>query len=303
MRPSSNITPIVLFVYNRPWHTRQTVEALQKNELAGQSDLIIYSDGSPNEKAQVGVREVREYIKTITGFNRIEIIERKRNLGLANSIIAGVTDVVDNYGWVIVMEDDLVSSPFLLRYMNAALNYYENDERIASIGAYTFPVKSKLPEAFFLRYASSWGWATWKRGWDIFNCNGEKLLAELNEKGLYKRFDFDGAYPYTKMLKEQINGNNDSWAIRWYASAFLAEKLTLYPGKSLVNNIGHDCSGSHCGIENRFDVTVSEHPIIMATIKNIDVIENADAFHEISQFLKRNIVVRIISRIKRTIKS
>lgn len=258
---------IALFVYNRPWHTKQAIEALQKNKLAKESDLIIFSDGPKgegresvvaNQISAVGgqktdhrqpitdyrIQEVREYIRTITGFKSLRIVERERNLGLANSIISGVTEVVNKYGKIIVLEDDLVTSPYFLQYMNDALNLYENEEKVISIHGYVYPIEG-LPETFFLKGADCWGWATWKRGWDLFEADGKKLLTQLKEKKLLKRFDFDEAYPYTKMLKDQIEGKNDSWAIRWYASALIHDKLTLYPGKSLVKNIGTDSSGTH----------------------------------------------------------
>ena len=293
------LSPIVLFVYNRPWHTRQTIKALQNNELADQSDLFIYSDGPKEEQAKNKVKEVRNYIHTVHGCKTVTIREREKNMGLASSIIDGVTAVVNEYERVIVLEDDLVTSPFFLRYMNDALNLYECEEKVISIHGYIYPLSEKLPSTFFLRSADCWGWATWKRGWDLFEGDGQKLLNELEEKKLTRLFDFNGAYGYTQMLRDQIAGKNDSWAIRWYASAFLADKLTLYPGKSLVNNIGHDDSGVHCGKSNRLDVDVTQHPI---TINNIDVIESVYAYRKISQFFSRDIIVRVLSRIKRAIK-
>ncbi len=194
--------------------------------------------------ADYRVKEVREYIRTITGFKSLRIVERETNLGLATSIISGVTEVVNQYGRIIVLEDDMVTSPFFLRYMNDALDLYENEEKVVSIHGYVYPIQG-LQETFFIKGADCWGWATWKRGWDLFDADGEKLLNELKKAGLLKRFDFDGAYPYTKMLRDQIEGKNNSWAIRWYASALLHDKLTLYPGKSLVHNIGTDASGTH----------------------------------------------------------
>jgi len=242
------LAPIVLFAYNRPEHTRWTLEALQKNELADESDLYFFSDGAKNETAKQQIVQVRNYIRSVTGFRKVEIIERSENWGLARSIISGVTEIVNKYGKIIVLEDDLVASPFFLKYMNEALDLYEREDNVISIHGYIYPVKEKLPETFFLRGADCWGWATWKRGWEIFEPDGNKLLMELKDKKLTKEFDFDGSYPYVKMLEDQIADKNNSWAIRWYASAFLANKLTLYPGESLVHNSGFDGSGTHSGI-------------------------------------------------------
>ncbi|HRU00618.1 MAG TPA: glycosyltransferase, partial [Victivallales bacterium] len=195
------LAPIALFVYNRPWHTRQTVTALQNNELAAESELVVFSDGPKVEKNkektknnEEKVKEVRDYIKSINGFKTVKIIERTQNLGLANSIISGVTEIVNQYGKIIVLEDDLVTSPHFLRFMNEALDLYEKEEDVISIHGYVYPIPD-LPETFFLKGADCWGWATWKRGWDLFEPDGKKLLRELKEKKLLKRFDFNGTYP------------------------------------------------------------------------------------------------------------
>jgi hypothetical protein len=276
-----NLAPIVLFTYNRPWHTKQTVEALQKNIYAEQSHLFIFSDGPKTEKDEPKVKEVREYLKTIKGFKNIEIIERDKNWGLANNIIDGITKVVNQYGRVIVLEDDLVTSPYFLKFMNDGLNIYEEEEKVISVHGYVYPIKG-LPEIFFLRGADCWGWATWKRGWDLFEKDGKKLLDELEKRKLTKLFDFNGAYPYTKMLKNQVEGKVDSWAIRWYASAFIQEKLTLYPGISLVKHIGD--LGTHVKDSSLFDVELSEKPIF---VKRIPPIEDPQVRKKFENFFFR----------------
>ena len=263
-----NPAPIVLFVYNRLWHTQQTIEALQKNVLAKQSELYIYSDGANTEKIQKSVNEVRQYIDKIDGFKSVTIIKRIKNFGLAESIIDGVTTIVNQYGRIIVLEDDMVVSPYFLEYMNEALDQFVDDNRVISVHGYVYPVDIKLPEAFFLPGADCWGWATWRRGWALFNSDGQYLLYELVRRHLIQEFDYNGAYPFLNMLKDQIKGENDSWAIRWLASAFLANKLTLYPGRSLVNNIGNDSSGTHCGDSNSMDAKLSETKI---NLNNIEV--------------------------------
>jgi hypothetical protein len=260
------LSPIVLFVYNRPSHTRQTIEALQKNEFADGSELFIYSDAAKNNQSEIAVDEVRQYIKSIDGFRSIKIIERDKNWGLANSIIDGVSTVVNQYGRVIVLEDDMVTSPYFLNYMNEALDRYADDERVISVHGYVYPVAQVLPEAFFLRGADCWGWATWRRGWRLFNPDGQYLLKELERQNLLNAFDFNGTYPFSDMLANQIAGKNDSWAVRWYTSAFLAGKLTLYPGRSLVHNIGNDSSGTHCDANLSHDVELSDSPIDLSTV-------------------------------------
>jgi hypothetical protein len=233
---------------------------LKANPLAAQSDLFVFSDGPKNADAAAGVAQVRELLKGLTGFRSVTVAERERNFGLAASIISGVTDIVSRHGAVIVLEDDLVTSPHFLRYMNDALELYRDREEVASIHGYIYPVEGALPETFFLRGADCWGWATWKRAWELFEPDGAKLLARLRDGKLTKAFDRDGSYEYTRMLEDQISGRNDSWAVRWYASAFLADRLTLYPGRSLVQNIGMDALGTHCDVRRRSHPPVSGPP-------------------------------------------
>lgn len=271
------VAPIALFVYNRPGHTRKTVEALQKNYLASDSDLIIFSDGPKDSlESQEGVLMVREYLKTITGFKSVEIITREKNYGLAKSIITGVSEVINKYNRIIVLEDDMVCSQYFLQYMNEALNFYEFEDQVISIHAYIYPVKKILPETYFLKGADCWGWGTWKRGWDLFESDGQKLLDELETKKLTKEFDFACSYPYIKMLKNQIAGKNNSWAIRWYASAFLKNKLTLYPRESLIFNTGFDGSGTHCSGEDNSNKT-DQVENIKVEVKKIEIKDNSEA--------------------------
>lgn len=278
-----SLAPILLFVYNRPRHTERSIVALQKNDLAVQSDLIIFSDGPKDVQSEKMVLEVRHYLKSIVGFKTVKIIEREENWGLSKSIVDGVSRIINESGKVIVLEDDLITSPFFLKYMNEALVEYENEKDVVSIHGYVYPVKDRLPETFFIKGADCWGWATWKRGWNLYQDDSEKLLNELILQKLTKEFDFKGSYPYIQMLKSQNLGFINSWAIKWYASAFLENKLTLYPGRSLVVNSGLDDSGSHTGSTSLFDVKISETPI---EFKKIPVCENSDAKNKIIAFFK-----------------
>ena len=248
------LAPIVLFTYNRPFHTEKTLQALKACNLAAESDLVIFSDGIKNDSDQEKVQKTREIIRSIEGFKSIEIIESEKNKGLARSVIDGVTYVINKYSRVIVLEDDLVVTPNFLSYMNYYLEEYENEERVISIHGYVYPIETSSNAPFFIQGADCWGWATWKRGWDLFDEDAGKLYNAISKnKELSKRFDFDGSYPYLKMPKDQIDGKVDSWAIRWYASAFLKNKLTLYPSISLVENIGMDGSGTHVGKTIKFN--------------------------------------------------
>jgi len=295
-------SPIALFVYNRPLHTQRTIESLQKNEFAIESDLFIYSDGPKNEAARDQVMAVRKYISGVSGFKSVTVCDRNENLGLARSIITGVTEITNKFGRVIVMEDDLISSPYFLRFMNEGLEFYENEERVISVHGYIYPVAAKLPETFFLKGADCWGWATWKRGWDLFEADGVKLLEELRSKKLTAEFDLNGAYAYTQMLEHQISGKNNSWAIRWHASAFLKEKLTLYSGTSLIHNIGLDESGTHSGTSNEYDVELSKYPV---KISKIELTQSENALREIEKYRKScmpcapSLMSRALNKLKR----
>jgi len=233
-------------------------------------------------------------LRTIKGFKKVEIIERQANLGLAESIISGVTEVVNRYGKIIVLEDDLIYSPYFLRYMNEALEMYKDDEQVISIHGYVYPVKQKLPETFFIRGADCWGWGTWQRGWKLFEADGKKLLKELIDKKLASRFDLDRLYPFTQMLKMQVVKLNNSWAIRWYASAFLANKLTLYPGKSLVGHIGFDNSGTHNGFTDIMSTEVYDRPIALEKIALNELEENRRLFISHFKSPKVWLIVRLI---------
>ncbi len=257
----TDLAPIILFVYNRPWHTEQTIKALRNNFFADKSKLYIFSDAAKSVTEIENVEKVREYIKTINGFKQITITEREKNYGLANSIISGVTEIANKHGKIIVLEDDLVTSKYFLEYLNKALEIYKDDERVLHISSYMYPIKfNTLSETFFSWFTSSWGWATWKRAWEYFEKDGNVFYENFTKELKYK-FNIGGTYNYYKMFKLQQLGKVDSWAIRWYASVFFNQGLCLHPTKSLVNNIGHDDSGVNCSTIDIFTVNVLNKPI------------------------------------------
>jgi hypothetical protein len=295
----SRVAPITLFVYNRPDHVRQTVEALKRNEFAEQSDLIVYCDAAKEPSSASAAAEVRDFVRSIVGFKSLRVVERDTNIGLAESIIEGVTETCRDFGRTIVLEDDLVTAPFFLRYMNEALNVYEKDRIVGSIVGYWYPVDNIVPESFFLRGARCWGWATWSRAWQMFEPDGRKLLASLRRLNLCKKFDLDGAFGNTQMLKDQIAGRNNSWAIRWHATMFLAEWLQLTPGRSLVSNIGFDGTGIHCDESEVYDTRIATSPI---TVTRIPLQECAEARASLIRFFRgpsRSLSARVIGRLRR----
>lgn len=261
----STFAPIALFVYNRINHTKKTLHALKQNELSTESELYIFSDAAKDKSAESSVTELRTYLFSISGFKKVHLCFRENNLGVDDNIINGVSEVLNEHSKVIVLEDDLVTSPWFLRFMNEALIYYENNENVIAINGYLLPTGNTFKNSFFLKGADCWGWATWSNGWSIFERDGMKLLNQIKERGLEKEFNFDNSYPYIKALEEQANGNTKEWDIRWYASAFVADKLSLYPYRSLVMNIGHDGTGVHCGHSKIYNVELAESPVSIIT--------------------------------------
>ena len=246
-RPSdvSNLAPIVLFVYNRPEHTRRTLAALAANPLASESDLIVYADGPRKPEHAALVEAVRTVVRGISGFRSLKLIERETNLGLAKSIIAGVSTACDMFGCAIVIEDDLIVAPQFLHFMNAALERYRDSPQVHQVSGYLFPGCEGDEHIRFLPLTTTWGWATWQRAWSLFDKEASSIGRLRSDSGFRNRFDLNGAYDYSGMIESQLRGAIDSWGIRWYLSVFAQGGLTVYPGKSLVENIGFDGSGTH----------------------------------------------------------
>jgi len=277
-----SFAPIALFVYNRPKHTERTLKFLKQNDLAAESRLFVFSDGPKTEADEEKVSEVRELLKNIDGFKSVELVIRKQNMGLAESVIAGVSRLVKDYGQVIVLEDDLITSPHTLTYFNDALTRYRKEDKVMHIGAYMYHLKDhKLPQSFFYRAATSWGWATWDRAWQHFEPDIDVLMGQFDGKKK-AGFSIDHTMNFWKQMQDFKSGKNNSWAIRWYASIFLKGGLTLNPSQSLVNNIGHDGTGVHSGINDIYNVVINPKPV---TWFPGEIKENREAYHAIKQFL------------------
>lgn len=265
------LAPIVLFVYNRPWHTRQTVEALQKNDLAKESELFIFADGpkaNATEEQKETIKQVREYVRTISGFKEVLIEEAEQNKGLADSVISGVSKVIEKYGKVIVVEDDIVTSKGFLKYMNDALELYQYEEKVMHIAGYMYPIKNnRLPETFFYPATSCWGWATWKRAWDCFNSDAKDLYLKITNNKLTDLLNINTIHDFEKQLVDNANGVLNTWFIKWNASVIIKGGYSLYPKFSLVQNIGFDGTGEHCGENNKFYWEKLAQNIVVKKIK------------------------------------
>lgn len=252
-----NLAPIILFVYNRLEHTKKTVEALKLNKLALESSLFIFSDGYKNEIDRKNVEAVRNFISTISGCKEIKITLRDKNLGLADSVISGVAEVINKFGKAIVLEDDIVTSPNFLKFMNEALDFYEKDERIFSISGYNFPIK--IPKSYGHKIyisprPSSWGWATWKDRWDKVEWEPQKILDIKNKKAVRNLLDKAGK-DLAPMLLKSLDRRISSWAVKFAYAQIKNDAYCLYPFKSFAKNIGADATGTNfIRRTNKYDV-------------------------------------------------
>lgn len=300
----SSLAPIVLFVYNRPKHTLDVLEALSKNDLADQSILYIFADGfnvDSSERTISDINEVRTIIRKKQWCQEVIIKEAKQNKGLANSVIDGVTEIIDKYGKVIVLEDDLIPSHYFLNFMNKALDLYQEDKNIFQISGFSFPVKGIKSEngCYFLPLTSTWGWATWKRVWDNidFECNDFKILKK--DKKLAYRFNFNGAYNYKKMFLKQMESDKvNSWGIRFYWNAFKQNALILFPDRSLILNNGWDNSGRHKDNYGVFPINNWEDNYKIFNFPD-SLFQNKNHIKLISKYLKRrtSIFTKIIYKL------
>ncbi|MDH5608677.1 MAG: hypothetical protein OEY56_04300 [Cyclobacteriaceae bacterium] len=239
--------PILLFVYNRPVHTRRTLESLSRNAGADQSDLFIFSDGpkSPEEEATIGA--VRKIISEKYPFRSITIQEEPVNKGLARSVIDGITQIIKREGKAIVLEDDIMTSPHFLSFINAALDAHAANKSVFSVTGYCYPFT--LPPDYtadtYLAYRScSWGWATWSDRWELADWELRDFDTFSKDKGMQQGFNRAGA-DLSYMLKSYHQKRIDSWAIRWAYTHFLHQGLCLYPVRPMVSNTGMDGSGTH----------------------------------------------------------
>lgn len=256
--------PIVLFCYNRPWHLQQTVESLKKNTLASLSDLIVYADGPKNVSDNQSIKEVRTILQNITGFKSVTIIAAEKNRGLSNSVIAGVTEILNQVDRVIVMEDDLLSTPDYLSFMNQCLETYQDRSDIFSVTGYCPPFSipdSYYSGTFLAPRASSWGWGTWKHKWEKSDWNVSDFQKFRHDTASIKRFT-EGGEDLWPMLYKQQRGVIESWAIRWSYCQFKNNAFGLYPTKSKIRNIGTDGSGTNFkSTTHQHDSELSSEPL------------------------------------------
>lgn len=260
-----NLAPIIVFSYNRPDHLRRTLEALSKNDLASESVLYIYCDGPKPDATEEQRQKIianREVAHAAAGFKEVNVVERDGNFGLKNNIVGAVTEIVNQYGRVVTLEDDVISSVGFLKYMNDALETYQDENQVMHVSAYMYPHKCKLPDTFFypVPYPGG-GWATWRRAWNCYNDNTQELYEYWKDK--WDVFDVFGGDYLSKQLKKNLDGSMNTWFVKWHAVMLQKGALSLFPGRSLTNNIGFDDMATHCYVTNKFDVAPTDYVKVM----------------------------------------
>jgi hypothetical protein len=295
----TELAPIALFVYNRLWHTQKTIESLIKNSKAKDSVLYIFSDAPKSEIDKKSVKDVRNYIRSISGFKDIQIQEREQNLGLATSIISGVSTVIRKNGKIIVVEDDLIASRNFIQFMNDCLEFYKGNDKIFSISGYSYPIeipKSYKNDLYLLPRSSSWGWGTWLDKWSKADWEIKDYSDFIRSKN--KRISFNiGGDDLTDMLISQKRGKIDSWAIRWCYAHYKNNAFCLYPRVSKIQNIGNDNSGTHSKKTKKYIINIDNGE--SSTILKPDIVVSNEIIENLSRFFRRKFHKRIIRIIRR----
>lgn len=293
------LAPIVLFTYKRYEHTKKVLDALNNNLLVENSELFIFCDGAKTEKDRADVEHTREIVKSFStnnSFKKVEVYFSEKNSGLATSVINGVTEIINRYGKIIVLEDDLVTTSDFITYMNSALDFYEKNEKIWSISGFSFfdPKKFDYPYDIYMGYRGcSWGWATWKDRWDMVDWNVSDYKKFKINPFLRHRFMVSGN-DMPGMLDKQMRGFISSWAIRWCYQQNKLKMYTVFPKYTKIRNIGTDGSGTHSGNTRSYDVDL---------VDNVSCkFEDLDADKRVLKLYREKFDISLINRIRAYIK-
>ncbi|WP_196601088.1 glycosyltransferase [Pectinatus frisingensis] len=279
----SDLAPVVLFTYNRLEHIKRTIYALQLNIYAKDSQLFIYSDASKNKLDEKKVQKVREFLHSISGFKKVCIVERTENWGLAKNIISGVTKIVNKFGKIIVLEDDIITSKYFLKYMNDALKVYEFEYKIMQISGTLIPFHQLnrnifSMDTFFSTSTQTWGWATWKNRWQYFERNPEQLIKTYT-KEMKKKFDESNWPGSWRQVLDNYEGKIYTWGIFFHATIFEHKGVIVYPKYILAANIGFDGSGENCGLSDYFNANLEEKLILNFEKNTLSVNKTQDEIH------------------------
>jgi hypothetical protein len=307
---TERLAPIVLFVYNRPRHTEQTLDALMQNHLASQSTLYIYCDGAKQDATEASLQDieaVRNIVKKKKWCSEVYIVEAEQNKGLAVSIRNGVTEVINKHGRVIVLEDDLITSPAFLTYMNKALSHYESRKSVFSISGYNLPAKiMQVPldygyDVYVSLRNGSWGWASWHDRWSHIDWDVQYYPTMLADKNMQQSFNRAGDDVF-EMLQQQQSGKLNIWSIQFTVAHFVNHAVSIVPTVSYVDNLGLDGTGENCSINPTYrnnTLCTNEE------IKFIDILYEdkriINAFYSVNCNVKRPLWQKMINRICRTL--
>ena len=270
------MTPVVLFVYNRPLHTKEVLQSLSDCMYAKEVILYIFSDAPKNEKAVETVQQVRSIIadeKWKNCFHEVIVIEAEKNKGLATSVITGVTQVVDKHGQVVVIEDDNRVAKDFIDYMRRGLEFYRDNPQIGSIGAFKIPFalpKDYQHDVFLMGRSTSYAWATWKDRWDLIDWDVSDYETFRNNRKERARFDEYGA-DRSHMLDAQMQGRIDSWAIRFSYAMFKHNLFAILPVQTRVENTGFDGTGVHNGKKNKRFIARIDPDMKPAEFENVEL--------------------------------
>lgn len=277
--------PVIIFAYNRLDHLSRTLDSLEENIGALETDVIIFSDAPAQEAHRSDVEAVRQYLRNQSfGFKTLRTVERKINWGLANSIINGITGTLQDNEQVIILEDDIITSRYFLDFMADALSTYAYEPRVMHVSGYNFPISSvNLPPTVLGPISSCWGWGTWRRAWQHFEKNTFKLIQRFTPADI-NRFNVDGNYDFWSQVIQNHYGQINTWAIFWYASIFLADGLSIFPNRSLTQNIGHDGTGVHCSPTKIFESAMASTPI---PVNQQEIATNLEFMLRIKDFLSQ----------------
>lgn len=289
------LAPIIMFVFSRPEHTRKTLDALSQNTLAAQSDLTVFCDCPRNERDVAGVEAAKAVVRDCKGFNSVTLVERTSNLGSSHNMNLGVTETLAVHESVIVVEDDAVSSPYFLKYMNDALTLYKDHEKVGWVSGYCYPLAYEpMPETFFLKKLAPWAWGTWRRAWEP-DLNPKDLYDRIGAQDRFYEFNVEGSHLCQWLLEQEIAGKIPACDAVWYANLFLNDQLALFPGRPLIRNIGFDGTGVNCKEHSKYEVELASSPI---TVEVQEPVEDPELRRQLARFFSRKTLKQRLAKVK-----
>lgn len=263
--------PVAFFAYNRPIHTIKSLNSLSACHRKEDFEFYFFLDAAKSTSDAPSVEETRKVLIEKSETFSAKVISRRSNLGVAKSIVDGVSSLCESHGRVVVIEDDLTVAPDFLHFMASALEYYQDCPEVMQVGAYTIapPSEPRNEDAFLLPVTTAWGWATWASAWTKFSWIPEGWPGSFEDSEWRARFEINGAADYVSMLEETLEGRNDTWDIFWWYAVSRNAGEVVYPLRSLVSNEGFDGSGIHCGMgtqpgQNKISMMANSLPLTLA---------------------------------------